>query len=222
MRIFTLVAVLLISVSAVSAQQFDFTPDTIYAYPEPTNNDAPAYVDIHNLLAVDQTIRWQRNVLFITPGSATKVCDLIACYPENFSTREFVLPASSTGLISVHLVNPTGNPASAAVRLDMWNVDDPSVVIPAYFIFNVTSSTAEAVRVEKIQIFPNPTTSYFQVENEQVARIRVVGFDGRDLARLNAVGQKQFDISNLTPGNFTLLMEDESGKIIGISQLTKI
>jgi hypothetical protein len=222
MKFFTLVVAFMLSAVAVSAQQFEFTPDTIYAYPDASIPDAPADVDIHNLLAVDQTIRWQRNVLFITPGCATKVCDLIACYPENFSTREFVLPASAQGLISVHLVNPTANPASAAVRLDMWNVDDPSVIIPAYFIFNVTTSLAEAVRVEKIHTFPNPTTNYFQIENDEVARIRVVNMDGRDVSRLNAVSQNQFDVTELTAGNYTLLMEDASGKIIGISQLTKL
>lgn len=207
-----------------AAPEFHFEPvDSIALYPAASEVEPVADLHIHSLINSDITIKWQRNVLQITSGCASKVCDLNACYPENFSTKQFVLGAGVSGPISVHLVNNTGNLCQAIIRLDMWNIEFPDEIVSGYYLFNAdVSGTDETAPVEPAKIFPNPTSDYFTVEQvEGLSRVRLLDITGREVAAYNASSTQQFRLDNQPNGQYIVSLEDEAGKILAIAQLNK-
>ena len=207
------------SLSAQVAPDFEFLPDSVSIMVPATVQDSAADVEIHSNVSTDISVKWQRNTLMITPGCQTQVCDLNACYGAGFSTKTFPLGANQEGPISIHLINNTGSMCQAVIRLDMWNVDVPDVVVPAYFVFNATSSINDLFRLEEVKIFPNPTSDYFTIQNDNVARVRMMTLDAREVANFNAEQTKTFALNGQTPGMYVLLMEDKAGKAIGVAQL---
>jgi Secretion system C-terminal sorting domain len=155
----------------------------------------------------------------LTQGCQTQVCDLNACYSASTSSKTFVLAPSYVGPISVHLINNTGQTCQAAIRLDMWNEATPDVVTPSFFFFNSSVSTQDVFRLDEIKVYPNPATEYFVVDNDQVARVRLMSLDGREVAQFNTQQSRQCSVVGQEKGIYTLLMEDSEGKAIGIAQL---
>lgn len=212
-----------IALNAQSTPEFKFHPDTVRLHPLPTSPDSAADADIISLINSDIVIKWQRYQYFMTQGCATKVCDLNACYGENTSTKQFTLPAGDTALISVHFVNNTGAHGQGLVRLDMWNIDIPDVIVPVYYLFNITESTGtnEGVRVPEVKVFPNPVAESFSVQQENISRIRMMDMDGRELTAWTAPGGGRFSIAGYAPGMYVLIMEDDRGQAVGVAQLQK-
>jgi hypothetical protein len=207
------------SLSAQVIPDFEFLPDSVSISVPATKQDSAADLEIHSKVANDILVKWQRNTLMITPGCQTKVCDLNACFSESTNTKTFPLGGNAEGAISVHLVNNTGNICQAVIRLDLFNVDVPSVVVPAYYIFNATSSINDVFRLEEVKVFPNPTSDYFTIQSDKVARVRMMTLDAREVANFNAEQTKTFSLNGQTPGMYVLLMEDNTGKAIGVAQL---
>lgn len=216
--LFTILA-LSTSLSAQVAPDFEFLPDSVSILVPATKQDSAADLEIHSLVATDISVKWQRNTLMITPGCQTQVCDLNACYGATFSSKTFPLGANQEGPISVHLINNTGNICQAVIRLDMWNVDVPNVIVPAYFVFNATSSINDIFRLEEVKVFPNPTSDYFTIQNDKVARVRMMTLDAREVANFNVEQTKTCMLNGQSSGMYVLLMEDNTGKAIGVAQL---
>jgi hypothetical protein len=223
-RFYLLFTPLLISVS-LSAQgtpDFEFLPnDSISIIVPATTQDTDAVLQIHSNVATDINVRWQRNLLMITPGCTTRICDPAACYPPNISSRIFPLWANQMAFINVYLNNNTGtgNICQAVVRMDMWNIDVPNIVVPAYYIFNATSAINDVFRLEEVKVFPNPTSDYFTIQNDKVARVRMMTLDAREIGSFNATQTKTFALNGQISGIYVLIMEDNTGKSIGIAQL---
>lgn len=205
--------------TAQSSAGFEFTPDTTGLLVSAMVADSAAELEIHCTASAEITIKWQRVVVSMTPGCLTKVCDLNACYPETFNTKQFVMEPNQSGPISVHLVNNTGNMCEGVIRLDMWNLDDPTVIVPAFFLFNQTSSVNDIFKLDEVKVFPNPTTEYFTIENENVARVRMTTLDAREVAYFDATYNKTFSVAGQAAGMYVLIMEDAKGKAIGVAQL---
>jgi hypothetical protein len=207
-----------------SVPQFEFTPhDSVSTFPPATTIEPVADLEIHSLAASDITVKWQRNVLQITSGCGSKVCDLNACYPESFSTKQFVLGAGIMGPISVHLVNNTGILCQAIIRLDLWNIETPNDIVSGTYLFNMGSSGVDdGTPVAEAKIFPNPTADYFTLDQvDGLQRVRVLDLTGREVAAFNAATTPTFQIGNQPAGQYIVTLEDETGKIIAIAQLNK-
>jgi hypothetical protein len=210
-----------ISLSAQINPDFELLPnDSISITVPSTVIDTSSELEIRNLVATDINVRWERNILMITPGCTTRICDPSACYPPNISSRVFLLGGNQTGLINVYLTNNTGNICQGVIRMDMWNTAVPNIIVPAYYIFNATSAIHDISRLEEIKVFPNPTSNYFTIQNDKVSRIRMMTLDAHEVANFNAEQTKTCSLNGQTPGIYVLIMEDSAGKAIGVAQLT--
>lgn len=211
-----------LSIAQIAAE-FKFEPDSVSATIPATVVDSFADVEIHSLVANDINIEWQRVVEYITPGCATKVCDLNACYPESFSTKKFWLAANATGPISIHLINNTGSTCQAIVRLDMWNVDNNEAIVPAWFIFNYASvGTGEAVTLPQVSVFPNPATDLVQIDHSEVRSAKMITEDGRQIALYNVNPGEAISVGQHPTGRYFLILMDANDKAIGLARLQKL
>lgn len=206
---------------AQTVHAFEFTPDTVSVISPSNVTEAIAELEIKSLSATDLTLRWQREVISLTQSCATKVCDLNACYPEQTSTKQFVLSAGAEGLISVHLVNDHQVDAQAIVRLDMWDVNNPADTIPTFYLFNATAvGTQEPLPAANVKVFPNPTTDYFTLQNtNEVARVRLLDFHGREITVFNPNTNNTYSVAEQPAGNYLLVIEDNKGRAFQIVQL---
>ncbi len=215
---------LLGTISWSQVAEFEFAPHdsiSIELAAPAMLTEAVADLEIHSLQTSDITVKWQRNVLMLTQGCGTKVCDLNACYPESFSTKTFVLGAGVTGPISLHFVNPAGMFCQSVVRLDMWNVDFPDVVVAGWFIYNFGSSSVDGGEViPSAKIFPNPTADYFSIEHvEGMKMVRLFDLTGREVASYNGESTQTFRLDNQTAGQYVVMVQNEAGNTIAVAQL---
>src|SRR6056297_3223848 len=120
--------------------------------------DVVAYSHITNEAAFSRTYTWVRNVIEITPGWTSAVCDTNQCYLSFVSTQEFTLPAGATGNLDVH-VYPDGIEGAAIIEVYVVDNGDASNNITGTYLFNQPLSTPERL-TERIKVFPNPTVDF--------------------------------------------------------------
>lgn len=75
----------------------------------------------------------------------------------------------------------------------------------------------------KVQIYPNPTTSFFRIEgdNNQVATICLYNLIGKRMKTFNPKKEHDFPVDELPNGLYLVQMIDSNGRVIATNRLTK-
>ncbi len=74
----------------------------------------------------------------------------------------------------------------------------------------------------KVQVFPNPTTSFFNIEGgDQIATIYLYNLIGKRMKTFYPKKETDFLVDDLSNGLYLVQMIDGSGKIVATSRLTK-
>lgn len=216
-RLFTLFLLSLGLYSAAFAQStFEVSATSVWTILPGGDDDVDGHIVIHNPTNAVQTIKWERTIMNITPGCETQVCDLNLCYLAHISSKTFDIDPDSSGNIFVHFRNLDLIPdASGLVHLKMYNTSNPadSVVI-AYLFTPETSDTENPLPAATVQMFPNPATDYFLLNNaEAVQRIRLFSLDSREVARYTANPGQQYSLASLPDGSYVIVLEDKNGRV---------
>lgn len=64
-----------------------------------------------------------------------------------------------------------------------------------------------------IQIFPNPTTGLFTINNTQASRVKVINNYGKICAEFPKMTNSTIDIAHLSNGVYFVLIEGEEGVV---------
>ena len=227
MKIFTSLLLALFAFAHVAFTQatFSLTPQNVSVVVADSTKDAEAINTIQNLQNVSKTIRWTRTVICIDPNNGlTQICDLVTCYFATVSTRTFTLAASASGPIITHFLKDAGVPGSAIIALHFENVANPADSVTSIYTFNAcgVSGTAEQLPEANVQLFPNPVTEYFTLQNaDAVANIRVYATDGRQVANFEATPGAQYPLTALTAGNYYVALLDQYQRVFQALQIEK-
>lgn len=172
-----------------------------------------AYIKVTNRDGRPDTLRWTRQVISITAGCETQVCDPVACYAPFVDTRTFTLPGNETVNVGVWLQNPQLKTASAVVHLKLVNVSNPRDSATAVFLFSPTVSTGEPLPDALVQLNPNPAVDFFTLQTaESVAQVQLYALDGRCVARFAARPDQRYPLTEVVAGQYVVVLIDRLGR----------
>jgi len=77
--------------------------------------------------------------------------------------------------------------------------------------------------VVTVQVFPNPTTSFFNIEGDdnQIATIYLYNLIGKRMKTFYPKKETDFLVNDLSNGLYLVQMIDGDGRIVATSRLTK-
>ncbi|MBK8705569.1 MAG: T9SS type A sorting domain-containing protein [Saprospiraceae bacterium] len=74
----------------------------------------------------------------------------------------------------------------------------------------------------EVQVYPNPTTDYFNLtDNEVVEKITVYTLLGREIKRFNYVKGEKYRVEELPRGMYLVQLTDRNGRIINTQRVSK-
>jgi len=188
--------------------------------------DSPAHAEIKNVSNATISIKWERNIINLTPDVETAVCDPVTCWSTVVNTKTFQLEPDSVGQMTVHYYNnayspPPGQAGSGIVHLKLTNLGNPADTLTAVYSYSTLSGTRD-LPASNVKLFPNPTTDFFTLEKaEEVASMRVFALDGRIMARFEVSPNNFYSIGHLPVGNYVLSFEDKNGQLFQAVEIHK-
>ncbi len=167
------------------------------------NDDAIiAQATVKNESSETKLILWQRNVLSLTEGWGTAICDKNICYDPSIDAFEFELTAGETGTINVYGY-PGGIEGRAKVELTLTDSADPNNTVSATYDVRSEGVVTSTNNISKsdIKIYPNPTAQYIStMDGSDVDQLIVYNIVGRPVKKFKANNDNQYDVSQLPIG----------------------
>lgn len=179
-------------------------------------------------------IRWERNVINVSRGWDTKICDNNLCYVEivnsnidqNLMLNEplILLPKGKSNL-DVHFV-PNGMVGTGKVEVEVALAKDPNRVLAVgqynVEVVAVTVTSTQNVQKRTIQVYPNPSGDYFSLSSsENIDRITVYNMVGRAVRTFSVAENTMYDISRLPDGIYLIGLYNKKGSIIKTIRISK-
>ncbi len=163
-----------------------------------------AKATVKNESSVKKLILWQRNVLSLTEGWGTAICDKNICYDPSIDAFEFELEAGEEGIINVYGY-PGGMEGRAKVELTLTDATDSTNTVSAIYDVRsegVVTSTRNISRPD-IKIYPNPTAQYISITDAtDVDQLIVYNIVGRPVKTFKATYENQYDVGQLPIGMY--------------------
>lgn len=213
-------------VNAQAPSVFEIHPNPIDTVTTADTFDSVAEGEIKNVSADTIHIKWERTIVYLSPGITTAVCDPVTCWDTPVETKSFMLGIDSFGQMTVHFYNeffdpPPGQPGSGIVRLKITNLDNAADTLTVLYSFSTLTGTKDLPE-PSVKFFPNPTADFFTLENaEEVASMRLYSIDGREVARFQRSSDNTYSIANQTIGSYVLSFEDKNGRLFQAVEIQK-
>jgi len=195
-----------------------------------TEDDVTAKGFIKNESDQTITVMWKRNVVQLTDGWDTAVCDKNLCYTPTYGeTSEadgtnLVLAAGEESNFDIH-VYPNGIEGTAIVELTATDVSNAENTVTGTFTFNQETSTSTStfsIAKPSIKIYPNPTTNYISLSNEEyVKRLAIYNIVGRRVKLFNANYSNQYNVVDLPTGMYLVRLIGADDRTIKTVRLSK-
>jgi len=206
----------------ITVEQNDFAID----FDSKDNYDVKTDVVVMNGDAGTESFIWNVEVVESTEGWNFFVCDLNKCYGPGFAAidqdAQNTLTASEEGTMNFHL-QPNATPGTGVYKLHLTNpADDTDIIQTVTFTYNsVVDVTDEELAA--INIYPNPVTDYFQLENPNnlVSSIHIFDILGKQAMNFKVEGQSSFDVSTLHTGRYFARIYDDEGQSLKVVRLIK-
>lgn len=221
----TLLNLLVLLLAGVVNAQLTVNPGTATGT-GPASAGIGAYAQVTNTSSDTMKLLWSRTVLSMEHGWTTWICDLTNCYlpdVENCPTNRPNLLAPGSSLnFEVH-VDPAGIEGDASVQIQFYTVDDPSAILGTLFTqFETNTLSVSDPGNSALRIFPNPTTSYFQISDPaNVSEVAIYSMVGSKMREFSAVQGNRYEVSDLPVGVYLVRLLDDNQKILKTVRLSK-
>ena len=117
---------------------------------------------VKNLAGQLKSFTWERNVLEITDGWESAVCDKNQCYLPHVNSMSFELGPAEEGLLDVH-VYPMGVEGSAVIEVTVTDDNNANQNATGVYYFNTTPSGTLDVQRDRFRVYPNPSNGIFSL-----------------------------------------------------------
>lgn len=217
-----LIALLLPLTSVVSAQEFSIEPSEVSIFLEAWQTSGSADSKMHNNSDSEKTYTWEKHVIFVTEGWDVSVCDNIQCHPPTVDTYETLpIEPDSVGALKAYLF-PNNIEGSAAVRIDLWETENPDVVLSGMYYVNTSVGVSEKLS-EAIAIYPNPAKDFIQIAKSEksVEQFELYDMSGKQALSVSVRDDLRIDVSNLPAGSYIARMFDNAGDQVSSNVLIK-
>jgi hypothetical protein len=192
-----------------------------------TSTDIGAHATVRNTSTDTLRLLWTRDVQSSTQGWTSWICDLNNCYLPHIAvcptSRPNVLAPGDTIDFQVH-INPSGTAGSATICVTLYDMDNPDEILGTVKAMLETSTTSVTdVTKNDLQLFPNPTTSYFEISNAtNVSHVVIHALVGTKVREFNAkINGSRFDVSDLPQGIYLVRLMDDTRSVLKTMRLSK-
>ncbi|MCG8331904.1 MAG: T9SS type A sorting domain-containing protein [Chitinophagales bacterium] len=217
----------ILAITTTQAQNLVFSPSPVevsgYADPNNPGFEFVAYSTLTNEGSEAITLRWERFFNNIPDPWNIQVCDINLCYEEpvysniaediGLNAPVTLEPGASTN-IDIH-VKPKGLAGNGDIRVDITVVGDPDATVVATntYTFNSLISNINDLDKARLEVYPNPTTDYFQLRGaDLVDRVVVYNVIGREMRSFDVQPNKNYAVNDLPNGLYLVsLVSDEEG-----------
>lgn len=176
------------------------------------------------------TLMWKRNIIELKDGWETAVCDKNLCYIPSYGETSaadgtnLVLEPGEESNFDVH-VYPDGTEGFAIVEVSAVDITDAANTVTGTYHFNrevSTSTNTFSIAKPDIKIFPNPTTNYISLSNEEyVERLAIYNIVGRRVKLFNANYSNQYDVVDLPTGMYLVRLIGADDRTIKTVRMSK-
>ncbi|MCH2215411.1 MAG: T9SS type A sorting domain-containing protein [Flavobacteriales bacterium] len=173
----------------------------------------------------DETVNygWVRNVVEITSGWTSAVCDNITCYFPNVSTspEDVILAPGESSNLDVHAY-PNGEEGSAIIEVIVTDQNNAENTVTGTYFFNISLSTSSVEKITNVlKLYPNPTSSAFSIENaDLVERVQIFDVSGKLIKEIQGFGINLISVDDLKTGNYIVRMWDKKNTPLSSNILT--
>ena len=177
----------------------------------------------------DRTLRlgWSTDLNGLPVDWQGWVCDPNRCYtPFNYaspSSAPVVIEPGESVVVSAH-VRPNEVSGNGFFNINLIDLDRPSEAVQTLeYEFEIQNARvfnrADAVRV---RMYPNPTTNYVQLENDQmVDQIHVYNIIGRKIMSFDREEGRRYDLTRLPGGMYMVSLVNNSHGVLRTIRLSK-
>jgi hypothetical protein len=120
-------------------------------------------------------------------------------------------------------VGPGGVEGEAEYMLYFYDLAEPENILDSVrVLFETTTTAIHDLTSASLRIYPNPTTSYFQISDPAgVAKVIVYNIVGNRLREFDARNISRFDVSDLPEGIFLVRLFDADQRVLKTVRLSK-
>jgi hypothetical protein len=201
MRIIYTLSILLSLCFALSAQSLVINPNEITTPINLEEFENIGYAKIKNTTSSTITVVWRREIISANNEWEISICDKNNCYLPFIVSRELVLAPGEESNLDVH-VRHNNQKDEGVIKMIAYDKNNPADSVTAMYIFTLsTSSTRKVAFGENLKIWPNPASTFFNINDaKSLGRIEVLNLLGNVVKVFDPKSTSQFDIADLTSG----------------------
>jgi hypothetical protein len=221
-KIFTLL--LLFFTLADIYSQVRFVNDIIVVNGK-SNEEPHIYPEVKNEGSSEASFYWKLTKPEFNSAWQSQVCDLNnICFPWNVdkSTKVNKLPGFGTNKMSFQL-KPNNVVDTGIVIMNIYSDVAYTNLLDSVSIFLNISLPPNSSKIlnsdREISIYPNPATSYFQLNgNPNIGKIEVFNMIGKKIKTFEK-SQTSYNVRDLRNGMYLLRLHDAKGQVMKVIRL---
>lgn len=214
-----LLLILLITAGTYVFGQINISPSNVDTMVDVSIFDLDLHSDATLTNGGSMDVEWSRTIVELPKGWATYVCTGINCYPPTEEKGTFTLSGSKASPLEVHF-NMNNIPGYAIVEIKISEKANPNNSYTATYKVNAKGVATSSVNAELIRIYPNPTTEYFKIQNNNgVSKVILNNLLGRTVKAYSGTSDT-YDVTDLPTGMYIIQLQDNKGKNIKTSRLS--
>lgn len=168
---------------------------------------------------------WQRNILSMTNGWQSLVCDANQCWTStvNVSPDTLVLAANGTSNLDVY-IRPNRILGAATIELKVSEVGNATNTLTGRYLFSPITPVREYSKTSVgIRVYPNPTTDYFMLADntDVVDKVVIYNIIGRQMKSYKAIDNFKYTVNDLPEGIYIIRLLNNNGNTVKTIRLNK-
>lgn len=212
--------------------QISFAPEAPSSSDNTSSNKVQVDIDITNDLAENQAIFWYIDRETPVNGEDLipsewefQVCDKNTCYISGLESCPTTAPvnftANETFTFNIY-VNPHGTAGTGNFWFHMTD-ENGAILASAPVNYDISGvSSTDDIAARKMQIYPNPTSDYIQITNDnEVSKVAIYNIVGKNIKTSIHFAGKSHDVSTLQKGMYLVRIFDENEKVLSVFRMNK-
>ena len=201
------------------------TPGIVNSTVHPDSFEIRGKATLKNTSSQIKRVVWQRNIVSMTNGWQSLVCDINQCWTSGVSASPdtIVLAANGTSNLDAY-IRPNQISGSATIELKATEVGNSTNSVTGRYLFTTTTNTREVSKSSNsFKIYPNPTTDYFMLndDGDVVSRVVIYNIIGRQVRSYNVVDNYKYSVNDLPEGIYIVRLLNNSGNTVKTIRLNK-